>query len=89
MIKELFDLWRKQSDLMKLQSAYALIILVTLVAAGLVGLLNQIVAWQILSLTWIATVAFFVNLVSFALVNLFVPPARARSTRPSQSRKRS
>lgn len=88
MIKDLFALWRTQSDLMKLQYAYALVVVVTLVAAGLVGLLNQAAAWQILSITWIAIVAFFVNLISFALVNLFVPAQKPRSPRRSQSQKR-
>ena len=88
MIKDIFDAWRRQSDLLKLQYAYGVIAGVTLVLAGLVGLLNQTVAWQILSITWIALVAFFVNLISFALVNLFVPSRSSRSTRTSQTTKR-
>lgn len=88
MIKDIFALWQNQSDLLKLQYAYGVIVVVTLVAAGLVGLLNQNVAWQILSVTWIALVAFFVNLVSFALVNLFVPARNVRPTRASRPSKR-
>lgn len=87
MLKDMFALWQKQSDLMKLQYAYAVVVVVTLVAAGLVGLLNQNVSWQILSITWIAAVAFFMNLVSFGLVNLLAqqqpqkPVARLRKRR--------
>lgn len=88
MIKDLFALWQRQTDLLKLQYAYGVIAGFTLVLAGLVGLLNQTVAWQILSITWIALVAFFVNLVSFALVNLFVPSRRSRPSRPASSTKR-
>jgi|GEM_PF-4240548 len=76
MLKDMFALWQKQSDLMKLQYTYGALVLVTLVAAGLVGLLNQNVAWQILSVTGITATAFFVNLIAFALVNLLAtqPP---------------
>lgn len=88
MIKDIFALWQDQSDLLKLQYAYGVIVVVTLVAAGLVGLLNQNVAWQILSVTWIALVAFFVNLISFALVNLFVPARKTPPARPSRPSKR-
>jgi len=38
MLKDMFALWQKQSDLMKLQYTYGALVLVTLVAAGLVGL---------------------------------------------------
>lgn len=85
MLHNLFDIWRAQSDLNKLQYAYGVVVIVTLVAAGLVGLLNQTTAWHILSVTWLAAVALCVNLVSFALVNLVVPaPKRGvhRSARP-------
>lgn len=71
MLKDMFAAWQRQSDLVKLQYAYAAVVIVTLVAAGLVGLLNQDVSRQILSVTWVAAVAFFVNLISFAIVNLF------------------
>lgn len=87
MIKDIFALWQTQSDLMKLQYAYGVVVLVTLVAAGLVGLLNQTVAWQILSVTWIAAVALFVNLISFALVNLFLPAPKRGAGRPPRPRK--
>jgi hypothetical protein len=88
MIKDIFALWRTQSDLMKLQYAYGVVILVLVVTAGLIGLLNEKVSWQILSVTWIVTVAFFVNLISYALVNLFLPPVAPKATRPATKRKR-
>lgn len=70
MLKDMFAMWQRQSDLMKLQYAYALVVLVTLVVAGLVGLLNQAVARQVLVICAIAAIAFVVNLISFALINL-------------------
>lgn len=75
MLRDIFDVWRKRSDLSRLQYVYGAIVLVTLVLAGLVGLLNQTVAWQILSVTWIAMIALSINLVTFALINL-VPKQR-------------
>ena len=54
MLKDMFALWQRQSDLMKLQYAYAVVVLVTLVVAGLVGLLNQTVARQIVGISGIA-----------------------------------
>lgn len=77
---------------MKLQYAYGTVVLVTLVAAGLVGLLNQNVSWQILSVTGITATAFFVNLIAFALVNLLAEqqpskPAR-RTVKRAQRRTR-
>lgn len=69
-MKELFQSWKSKSDLGKLQYAYALFVVLSLVAAGLVGLLNQTVALQILQVTWVAFVAFVVNLVVFSLINL-------------------
>lgn len=91
MLKDVFALWLKQSDLMKLQYAYGMVVLVTLVAAGLVGLLNQTVAWQILSVTGITTTAFFVNLIAFALVNLLAteqPKSASRTVNRTQRRTR-
>lgn len=92
MLKDVFALWLKQSDLMKLQYAYGTIVVITLVAAGLVGLLNQNVSWQILSVTGIATITFFVNLISFALVNLLAeqqpkPVRRATKTARRSTRR--
>lgn len=69
-MNEIFNNWKSKNDLNKLQYAYIFIVILSLVLAGLVGLLNQPVAWQILSITWIALIAFSVNLVAFALVNL-------------------
>ena len=92
MLKDMFALWQKQSDLMKLQYAYATVVLVTLVAAGLIGLLNQDVAWHILSVTGITATAFLVNLVSFALVNLIAEqqskPVRRTTKRAQRSARR-
>lgn len=82
MLKDMFALWQRQSDLMKLQYAYAVVVLVTLVVAGLVGLLNQTVARQIVGISGIAAIAFFVNLISFALINLLA------DNRPQQPAKR-
>lgn len=87
MIKDIFALWQTQSDLIKLQYAYGVVVIVTLVAAGLVGLLNQTAAWQILSVTWIAAVALSVNLISFALVNLLPKPEQTKRTRRTPTRK--
>lgn len=87
MLKDIFDSWQTQSDLMKLQYAYGVMVIVTLVAAGLIGLLNQTVARQILNVTWIAAVALIVNLISFALVNLFVPSPKRGTRRSSRSGK--
>lgn len=70
MLKQSFELWKSKSDLVKLQYAYAFIVLITLVVAGLIGLLNQEVSRMVLGVAGIAAVAFFVNLLSFALVNL-------------------
>lgn len=69
-MKDIFESWKAKNDLSKLQYAYVFIVLITLVLAGLIGLLNQPIAWQVLSVTWIALIAFSVNLVAFALVNL-------------------
>lgn len=88
MIKDIFNAWRKQADLMKLQSAYGLAIVITVVAAGLIGLLNQSVAWQILNITWIVTVTFVVNLLSFALVNLMLPSEAPKATRPAPAKRK-
>lgn len=71
LIKDAIATWRTKSELVKLQYVYAFVVVVTLVLAGLVGLLNQSVAWSILAVSWVATLAFFVNLITWALVNLF------------------
>lgn len=71
---------------MKLQYAYAAVAVITLVAGGLVGLLNVNAAWQILSLTWIVIVALSVNLVSFALINLVPKEKQPKRARRAQSR---
>lgn len=88
MIKEIFDAWRTQADLTKLQYAYGIVIVMTVVAAGLVGLLNQSVAWQILSITWIVTVTFTVNLLSFALVNLLLPSQTPKTPQQAPSKRK-
>jgi amino acid transporter len=86
MLKDIFALWQNQSDLMKLQYAYAAVAVVTLVAGGLIGLLNENAAWQVLSLTWIVIVALSVNLVSFALINLVPKEKQPKQARRTQSR---
>ncbi len=89
MLKDIVAVWQTKSDLTKLQYAYCAVIVVTLVAGGLAGLLNQNVAWQILSLTWIVTVTFFVNFVSFALIHLYVTPKQpVKPARRAQTIKR-
>lgn len=88
MIKDVFAVWSNQSDLVKLQYAYGVVIVVTLVVAGLVGLLDQPASWQILNITWIATVAFTVNLLSFAVINLMLPSQVPKVLRTPPKRKR-
>jgi hypothetical protein len=87
MLKDMFAIWQRQSDLMKLQYAYAVVVLVTLVAAGLVGLLNQTVARQVLGICGIAAIAFVVNLISFALINLLADGNTSRSQKQPRSRR--
>jgi undecaprenyl pyrophosphate phosphatase UppP len=89
MTKDIYAAWQRQSDLMKLQYVYGAAILLTLVIAGLVGLLSETVARQILVLTWIATVAFVVNLISFALIRLFSDSYSPQPPKKSRSRRRS
>lgn len=79
MLKQSFELWKSKSDLVKLQYAYAFVVLVTLVTAGLIGLLNQEVSRIVLSVAGIAAMAFFVNLLSFALVNLVSDQSSSRN----------
>lgn len=86
MLKDIFALWQSQTDLMKLQYAYTAVAVITLVAGGLVSLLNENAAWQILSLTWIVIVALSVNLVSFALINLVPKEKQPKRARRAQSR---
>lgn len=73
MFKDIFTTWKNKSDLAKLQYAYVLVFVALLVVAGLVGLLNQQVSWQILSVAWIAVIAFFTNFLAFAVINLVAP----------------
>lgn len=73
MFKDIFTTWKNKSDLAKLQYVYVLVFVALLVIAGLVGLLNQQVSWQILSVAWIAVIAFFTNFLAFAVINLVAP----------------
>ena len=79
MLKQSFEAWKLKSDLAKLQYGYAFVVLVTLVIAGLIGLLNQEVSRLILSIAGVATLVFFVNLVSFAVINLFLGSGSSNS----------
>ena len=87
LIRDAIANWHTKSELVRLQYTYAFVVVVTLVLAGLVGLLNQSAAWSILTVSWVAAVAFFVNLIAWALINLF--ETQTKSQKPTTRSKKS
>lgn len=89
MFKDIFITWKNKSDLAKLQYMYVIVFVALLVVAGLVGLLNQQVSWQVLSVAWIAVIAFFTNFLAFAVINLVAPSVPDETVPVSKKRPRS
>lgn len=75
-MESLFDLLRqwnaRQSSFVKLQHAYVLVAVVSLVAAGIVGLINYNLGQSILFVATVAALVFIANGVIWAILNTFV-----------------
>lgn len=75
---------QKTDDRQKLQHGYVAVIVLLLIAAGLIGLINEALSQQVLALVFIAGGLFLGNLVAWALLqSLVILPLEKRPiTRP-------
>lgn len=75
-MESLFDLLRqwnaRQSSFVKLQHTYVLVAVLSLVAAGIVGLINYSLGQSILFVATMAALVFIANGVIWAILNTFV-----------------
>ena len=67
-VKSLNDWNANKDSLAKLQAAYIFVAIVALIVAGLVGLIRYDAGQLVLNVSFIAVAAFFVNLISWALL---------------------
>lgn len=80
MNEELTNWKKKNSDLVKLQWVYAAVGVTLLVVAGLVGLLDQPLAFALLDVVRLVFIVFAVNFVTWAIAKNFVVAQSGRST---------
>jgi cobalamin biosynthesis protein CobD/CbiB len=65
--------WNKNfDDRVKLQYGYALLAIILLVTAGLIGLINQPISVLILWVVFALAILFIVNAIAWALLKTFV-----------------
>lgn len=65
--------WNKNSDRhTKLQYAYGVLSIVTIVIAGLIGLVNYSLGQRLVSVAAFSALLFFTNAIAWALVDAFV-----------------
>ena len=86
-IKENLNSWnRTENERDKLQHLYMAVAILLLIAAGVLGLLNQNLGQQVLAVAIVSAGVFIVNAVSWALLQSFVlnrldKPARRATTK--------
>lgn len=79
---------KKYDDRSKLQHSYAVIAIVALLIAGVVGLINHSLGQSVLFISIVFAAVFLVNAVWWALVEAFVVSKIPRRSSPSNTRKK-
>ena len=81
--------WNEQTDTRaKLQHAYVTTAGVSILAAGLLGLVNYDLGQKLVNVALVAIVVFFVNFFAWILLDSVVLSRLNKAQRPSQTKKR-
>jgi len=77
--------WSKTySDRAKLQHGYAVLAILSLIVAGIIGLINYNLGQSLLFVAIAALLVFIANGVVWALINTFVVPLASNRPRPTK-----
>ena len=77
--------WNKTySDRAKLQHGYAVLAVLSLIVAGIIGLINYNLGQSLLFVAIVAVLVFVANGVVWALINTFIVPLASNRPRPTK-----
>ena len=77
--------WNKTySDRTKLQHGYAVLAVLSLIVAGIIGLINYNLGQSLLFVAIVAVLVFVANGVVWALINTFIVPLASNRPRPTK-----